>query len=96
MAARKNILNNVIEENRTDLVSHPYCLAVDITEFAPLSQRRKRKTRIINVYDNKIREGQRWQGSSPQVRWAIEDISWKRLIKHRVFIIGDMNAHSTI
>lgn len=76
VAVRKEILNQLVVENRTNLVSHPYCLAVDITEFESLPSRRKKKIRIINLYDNKFGERQRWQGSSPQVRQAIEDISW--------------------
>lgn len=96
VAVRKDILNKIIVKNQTDLVSHPYCMALDITEFGSLLSGRKRKTRIINVYDNKIGEGQRWQGSSPRVRRAIEDMSWQSLIKHRVLIVGDMNAHSTM
>lgn len=71
-------------------------MALDITEFGSLLSGRKRKTRIINVYDNKIGEGQKWQGSSPRVRRAIEDMSWLSLIKHRVLIVGDLNAHSTM
>lgn len=71
-------------------------MALDITEFGSSLSRRKRKTRIINVYDNKIGEGQRWQGSSPRVRRAIEDMSWQSLIKRRVLIVGDMNAHSSM
>ena len=83
-------------ENQTELVSHSYCLAVDITEFASLSKSCKRKTRIVNVYDNKIGIEQKWSRSSLRVQRAIEDISWARLIKYWVLIVWDINTHSTI
>ena len=33
IAFRKDIPNRVVIENRTDLVSHPYCLCLNIKEF---------------------------------------------------------------
>ncbi len=32
-AVRKDILNRIVIDNRTDLVSHPYCLVLDIKEL---------------------------------------------------------------
>ena len=55
-----------------------------------------RKTRVVNLYDNKVGRGQVWQRSSPIVRRAIQDISWRYIMRGRVLIIGDMNAHSPI
>ena len=34
-AIRKNIANNVILDNRSDLASHSYCLVLDIKELHP-------------------------------------------------------------
>ena len=93
---RKNILNRVLLENRTDLVSHPYCTVLDVKEFHPLSGKVLRRTRIVNLYDNKVGRGQVWEGSSPTVQRAIQDVSWRHIIRGRVLILGDMNAHSTM
>ena len=64
IAVRKDILNKVIIENRTDLVSHPYCIVMDIRELNPVSGKFSRKTRDVNLYDNKIGNGCVWQRSS--------------------------------
>ena len=50
-------------------------MKLDISEFGSLLSKRKRKIRIINIYNNKIREEQRWQSSSLKVRQAIENMS---------------------
>ena len=54
IAVKKNVLNKVIVENRTDLVSHPYCIVLDIRELNPVSEEYSRRTRVVNFYDNKI------------------------------------------
>ena len=46
-AVREDILDNVIIENRTDLVSHPYCMVLDIKERNPVSGNYSRKTRVV-------------------------------------------------
>ena len=56
----------------------------------------KKKTRIVNIYDNKLEERQTWQGSEQRVRQAIKDIPWQSIIKQRVLVVKDMNAHSPI
>ena len=95
-AVRKDILNSIIIDNRTDLVSHPYCSVLDIKELHPVSRKVLRKTRVVNLYDNKIGRGQVWKGSSPTIRRAIEDMSWRQIIRGRVLIVGDVNAHSAM
>ena len=54
---KKDILNKVIIENRTDLISHPYYIILDIREYNPISEKYLKKTRIVNFYDNKIDNG---------------------------------------
>ena len=73
IAVRKDILNKVIIENRTDLVSHPYCIVLDIRELNPVSGKYSR-TRVVNLYDNKIGNRCVWQGFNFTIRRAIEDI----------------------
>ncbi len=96
IAVRKDILNKVIVKNRTNLVSHPYCIVLDIRELNSVSGEYSRKTRVVNLYDNKIGNGCVWQGSSSTICRAIQDIPWKQVIQGQVLIIGDMNVHSSI
>lgn len=94
IAVRKDILSRVVVENRTGLVSHPYCVVLDIRELDPQSRKCLRRTRVVNLYDNKIGKGQPWEGSCLTVRRAIQDICWRSVIQGRVLTVGDMNAHS--
>lgn len=36
IAVRKDIINWILINDQSDLVSHPYCLALDIKELEPL------------------------------------------------------------
>lgn len=94
-AIRKDIVSKIIVENRTDLVSYPYCMVNDIREPYPQGEKFKR-TRVVNLYDNKIGSGQLWKNSDTTFRQVIENTSWQPIMRRRVLIIGDINAHSTI
>lgn len=58
MAVKKDILHKVIINNQTDLVSYPYCFDLDIQELHSLTQKVGRKTRVFNLYDDKVGRGQ--------------------------------------
>ena len=94
IAVKKDMLNKIIIENQTDFVSHPYCIVIDVMERNPVLRKYSRRTRFVNFYDNKIGNGYVWQGSSPTIRRAIQDISWRQVIRGRVLIIGDVNTYS--
>jgi hypothetical protein len=96
VAVRRDLLSSQAVEVRTDLINHPYMLAVNIWELERSSKRRLRRTRIINCYDNWIGEGQCWVGQEARRRRAIEDAEWARLLRGRCLLLGDFNAHSTI
>jgi hypothetical protein len=51
---RKDLLTKVITETRSDLVNHPYVLTLDIWDLQPNTQKKTRRTRLINYYDNRI------------------------------------------
>ncbi len=57
IAIKKDILNKVIIENRTDFVSHLYCIVLDIMERNSGSGKYSTRTRVINLYHNKIGNG---------------------------------------
>jgi len=83
-------------EVRSDLVNHPYFLAIDIWELHPQTRAKIRRTRLINSYDNKIGPGTVYQGDIDSNRRAIDDIDWEPLIQGRTILLGDFNAHSPI
>lgn len=61
---RKNILNKTIIRNLTDFVNYFYYIILDITKLETILGRYKRKTKVVNIYDNKVREGQRYKNSN--------------------------------
>ncbi len=48
---RKDIANEVLLDNRSDLASNPYCLVLDVRELHPKTRKPIRKTRVVNMYD---------------------------------------------
>jgi hypothetical protein len=91
--------NNLIVEERTDVSESPDVQIFDIYEkiwkknCKEDEQRWKkgRKTRIINVYDQKIKgnkEGKR--------RGLLEIERWNEIIDGRTILAGDFNAHDPL
>ena len=56
-AVRKDILNKIVVENRSDLVDHPYFLAMDIRELGRTTKTPGRRTRLVNAYNNIVGRG---------------------------------------
>ena len=94
-AVWKEIANNVVLDNWSNLANHPYCLIFDIEELYLRTRKSIGKTRVINMYDNYIEQGYIWQGYSIEIRRAIQDICWSYILRGRVLLLGDMNAYST-
>jgi endonuclease/exonuclease/phosphatase family metal-dependent hydrolase len=95
IAIRKDLMASKNIEARTDLINHPYILALDIWDL-DRGRNRVRRTRIVNCYDNWLGEGYCWQGNSSRHRRAIEDAEWRPLVEGRCLILGDFNAHSPL
>ena len=51
MAIRKDWLDKLVIENRTDLVNHPYFILIEIHKVDQLSKKSERKMRALNIYD---------------------------------------------
>lgn len=60
IVVKKYLLNKIVVKYQTDLVSHPYGMVLDITDGKIYGKRKKKKTRIVNIYDNKLEERQIW------------------------------------
>ena len=55
-AVKKNLINKIIVDHKTDLVNYPYSILLEIRELDPRSKRSGKKTRVDNVYNNWIRK----------------------------------------
>ncbi len=95
-AIRKELTDKIVIEHRTDLINHPYVMLLAIRKLDPRSKKPRRKTRAVNVYDNRVGRGCTWEGGISRIRRALEDIKWDSVIRGRVLIAGDINAHSPI
>ena len=95
-AVRRDLIAKTIIEARTDLINHPYAQALDIWDLHRKTRAKKRRTRLINVYDNRIGLGTCYKGTCNRSRRAIEDINWDSTIQGRVVLLGDFNAHSPV
>lgn len=96
IVVKKNLLNKTIMENQMNLVSQLYCIVLDITKREIYAKEQKKKIKIINIYDNKLEEGQTQKNSEQKMKRAIQDIPQQSIIKQQVFFLKDMNAHSPI
>lgn len=72
---KRDILNKVIIDNWTDLISYPYCSVLDIKKLHLLSRKVLKKTKFDNLYDNNFNRELIWEGSSSEIQRAIQDMS---------------------
>ncbi len=54
---KKDTLNKIVIENRINVVNHLYCIVLDIKKLNLVIRKFLRKTRVVNLYDNKISNG---------------------------------------
>lgn len=94
LGVKKDSRGRIMVETRSDLIDYPYIQVVDVWELDS-QRKKKRKTRIVNVYDNWVGRDQVWQGYREEKRRAIEDVDWQKIIEGRTVLTGDFNAHST-
>ena len=57
IAVKKDLAGKIVVDHRTDLIDHPYFMLLEIQELDPRSKRPERKTRVVNVYDNRVGRG---------------------------------------
>lgn len=60
------------------------------------SEKPARRTRVVNVYDNRFGQRWTWEGDTHRNRRALEDITWDKVIRGRVLLLGDVKAHSPV
>lgn len=54
---QKDFANEIIFENRSNLINHSYYIALDIKELHQKTSKVLWKTRVVNIYDNIIGKG---------------------------------------
>lgn len=54
MAVQKELTDKIVVEHRTDLINHPYIIRLEIRKLDSRSKKPARKTRIVNIYDNRV------------------------------------------
>ncbi len=74
-AVKKDLVDKVVVDHKTDLIDHPYFMLLEVREIDSRSKRPGRKTRVINVYDNRVGRGCTWDGGIGRTRRALEDIN---------------------
>ena len=67
MAVKKELVDKIIVENRTDLIDHPYFLALNIQDMDSRLNKPATQTRVVNAYDNQVGQGNTWEGITPAV-----------------------------
>lgn len=45
----------LIEEAQTDIIDHSHIMVVHLWELEKASAKKKRKTRVVNIYDNSLK-----------------------------------------
>ena len=93
-AIRKDLVNRVVVEKRSDLIDHSYIMVLDVRDLDRETQLPIRATRIVNVYNQVIGRGRTYKGGSKRRRRAIEDVNWNQVITERTIFISDFNTHS--
>lgn len=86
VAVRRDILGSWAIEHRTDLVNSTHAQCLDVWERH--KGQKTQRTRLVNVYDQRIRPE---QGAAFR---AISKLSWSHIITRRTILAGDFNARS--
>lgn len=73
--------NRIIVEARMDIVNHLYIQALYVRELDENRGKKKKRTRVVNVYDNHLPADQAWtlMGSNTRRR-ALTDADWDGII----------------
>ena len=56
IAMRRNLVDKIVVEYKTDLINHFYFMFLEIQDLN-LSKKPRRKTEILNIYDNQVGQG---------------------------------------
>lgn len=90
-----NTSGRLIIEARTDIIDHPYIMAIDVWELEKPGEEKKRRTRLISPYNNNLRANQVWRGVESNTRHrTLANAEWDRILGGRVVLLGHFKAYS--
>lgn len=93
---KKDLLDKITIEHRINLINHPYFILFKIQNLDQQSKQLEKKTRILNVYNNYVRQSCTQNITIFQVRQVLENIKQESIIKKKFLIAQNINAYSTI
>ena len=64
IAIRKDLLDKIVVEHRIDLLTYFYSIFLEIRDSDQQLKRPGRKTRVLNIYNNQVRQGYTWTGNT--------------------------------
>lgn len=67
-AVRKDLLDKIIVKYKTDLVNHHYFILVEIQDLDQQLKRLKKKTQVLNIYNNWVKQRSTWTGNTLRVK----------------------------
>ena len=86
IAIKKDILGTWILEHRTDLINSTHIQCLDV--WNTLKGEKARRTRLVNIYDQRIT----LEDSS--FSRALQQVQWIDIITRRTILAGDFNIRS--
>lgn len=87
--------NRLVVGARIDIINHRYIQALDVWELEKRQVAKKRRMRIIKVYNNRLQEDKlSGKVGSTSQRRTLADANWGNLLEGRVTLLEDFNAHS--
>ena len=101
IAVQKDLLDQLIIETHTDLISYLYIMIIDIWKTALSTQVKKDRIQertwkiwIVNYYNNWVKVSCQWQENSLRYRQIIENKNWKQIIERRYLLLENFNTYS--
>ena len=64
-------MKKIMGEKKTKLVDHFYVWVTHFEKMSMISKKPKRRTRLVNVYNNKLREKCQWKNNSRRAKKLI-------------------------
>ena len=56
----------------------------------------RKKTCVVNIYDNRVEKKYTWKNNICCTKKAIKDIQYESIIQVRVLMTGEINTHSLL
>lgn len=86
--------NRLIVETRTDIINHLYIEMLDVLEQKESEEKKKKRTRIVNVYNNHLLVDQASNKVGSNTKsLELTNVIADSIIDDRVVFLGRFNTH---